>query len=486
MHLALVTRLTYFIMPADSPPPIKRRSAAPLLRPQSIAVIGAGDRLSSSGGAVLRNLIASNFRGRIVPVNPKGGELLGLPVARSILDVSPPCDLAVIVVRPDAILEVVRDAVTSGHRNFLVLPGGFAEGGDEGSARDRALRDLAQQHGLTIAGPNCAGLINLLDPETAFAATFLRDMPRGGKVALISQSGAIAEEIIASSHSMSIPLGAVATVGNAMHLGLTEYLDEFGADPNCNAVLIYAESFGDADAFRAVAKRVAVDKPIIVLGGGRTDAGRAAAFRHTGSRAMDDASAAAFYRECGMVRAASLRQLMLAGKAFSAHPHGIGKRVLILSNSGGPGVLCADRCMLEGLELPELPQNTAARLREILPAEASVANPLDLLADAREDRFAQTLIAALETGSETFDAILMIHVVPFMVDGGAVVARLAQLCSGADMAILHAMMGTLEHKSAWMAAMEIAGVPMFDNVEDMAEAAAMLARYRSQGVSPNS
>jgi acetyltransferase len=473
-------------MPSVSPDQNKRHSAARLLRPESIAVIGAGDRLSSSGGAVLRNLINSKFLGRIVPVNPKGGELFGLPVARSILEVSPPCDLAVIVVRPDAILDVVRDAVTSGHRSFLVLPGGFAESGEQGSARDLALRDLARQHGLTVAGPNCAGIINQLDATTAFAATFLRDMPRGGKVALISQSGAIAEEIIASSHSMSIPLGAVVTIGNAMHLGLTEYLEELGADPNCDAVLLYAESFGDVNAFREVAKRVACDKPIVVLGGGRTDAGRAAALRHTGSRAMDEPSAAAFYRDCGMVRAISLRQLMLAGKAFSAYPHGIGKRVLILSNSGGPGVLCADRCILEGLELPELPQNIAARLRETLPAEASVANPLDLLADAREDRFAQTLITALEWGAATFDAILMIQIVPFMVDGGAVVARLAQLCSGADMPILHAMMGTLEHKSAWMTAMETAGVPMFDNVEDMAEAAGLLARYGSQRASPTS
>ncbi|MEO8627799.1 MAG: CoA-binding protein [Betaproteobacteria bacterium] len=473
-------------MPSASPNQSKRHSAARLLHPQSIAVIGAGDRLSSSGGAVLRNLISSKFLGRIVPVNPKGGELFGLPVARSILDVSPACDLVVIVVRPDIILDVVRDAVTSGHRNFLVLPGGFAESGDQGSARDRALRELAQQHGLTVAGPNCAGIINQLDIETAFAATFLRDLPRGGKVALISQSGAIAEEIIASSHSMNIPLGAVVTVGNAMHLGLAEYLDEFGADPNCAVVLLYAESFGDMNAFRDAAKRVACTKPIVVLGGGRTAAGRAAALRHTGSHTMDEASAAAFYRDCGMVRAVSLRQLMLAGKAFSAHPHGIGERVLILSNSGGPGVLCADRCTLEGLELPKLPPNIAARLRQILPAEASVANPLDLLADAREDRFAQTLIAALEEGAAAFDAILIIHVVPFMVDGDAVVARLAQLCRGADMAILHAMMGTLEHKSAWMTAMETAGVPMFDNVEDMAEAAGLLARYRSQHPSPTS
>jgi acetyltransferase len=413
-----------------------------------------------------------------VPVNPKGGDLLGLAVARSLKEVSPACELAVIVVRPDSILEVVREAAATGHRNLLILPGGFAEGAEEGKARDRELRDLARQHGLTIGGPNCAGVIDLLDATAPFAATFLRDMPRGGGVALVSQSGAIAEEVIASSHSLGIPLGAVVSVGNAMHLGLSEYLTHLAADPRCRAILLYAESFGDATDFREVAREVTTRKPVIVLAGGRTPPGRAAAFRHTGSEAFTNEQAEDFCNDCGMVRANNLRELMLAGKAFAAHPRGIGPRVLVLSNSGGPGVLCTDRSALEGLQLPDLPAALASRLRGFLPPEAAVANPLDLLADAREDRFRDTLAAALEHGGGTFDAILMIHVVPFMVDGGAIVARLAELCRGAPLPILHSMMGTLEHKAEWMAALEAAGVPMFDDVEDMAVAAGSLARYR--------
>jgi len=445
------------------------------LRPESVALVGAGDRLTSSGGAVLRNLERSGFRGRIVPVNPKGGELFGLPVARSLAAVSPPCELTVIVVRPDTIMDVAHEAVTSGHRNLLILPGGFAEGGEEAKARDRELRALAAEHGLTVGGPNCAGTINLLDAAAPFAATFLRDLPRGGGVAL---SGAIAEEVIASSHRLGIPLGAVISVGNAMHLGLTEYLEELGADSACRAVLLYAESFGDVPRFRDVARRVSMRKPVVALVGGRTAPGRGAAFRHTGSQAPGSEEAEAFCTECGMVRATNLRRLMLAGKAFGAHPDGIGRRVLVLSNSGGPGVLCTDQTALEGLQLPDLPAALATRLRASLPPEAAIANPLDLLADARDDRFADTLTAALEQGA-SFDAILMIHVVPFMVDGGAVVSRLAALCRGAGLPILHTMMGTLERKAEWMASMEAAGVPMFDSAEDMAEAAGLLARYRA-------
>jgi acyl-CoA synthetase (NDP forming) len=455
------------------------RTTAAFLRPRSVALVGAGDRPTSSGGAVLRNLLRSGFRGRIVPVNPKGGELFGLPVAAALRDVSPPCDLAIVVVRPDAILDVVREAAASGHRHLLVLPGGFAEGGEEGKARDRELQALARAHGLTIGGPNCAGIIDLLDPALPFAATFLRDMPRGGGVALVTQSGAIAEEVIASSHTLGIPLGAVVSVGNAVHLGLTEYLDQFGDDANCRAILLYAESFGDAQRFRDVAQRVGARKPVIALSGGATHPGRGAVFRHTGSEALTEDQAEAFCRDSRMVRVTSLRGLMLAGKAFAGHPGGIGPRVLLLSNSGGPGVLATDRCAREGLQLPELPPALAARLAAFLPSEAAVANPLDLLADAREDRFGQTLTAALEEHGEAFDAILMIHVVPFMVDGAAIVSRLAELCAGARLPILHSMMGTLEHKAQWMAQMEAAGVPMFDNVEDMAVAAGLLARYRS-------
>ena len=167
---------------------------------------------------------------------------------------------------------------------------------------------------------------------------------------------------------------------------------------------------------------------------------------------------------------------MLAAKGFGRFHQGFGRRVLVLSNSGGPGVLATDRCSAEGLSLVDLPERLAGVLRQRLPAEASVANPLDLLADAREERFGDTLTSAL-IERDAFDAILMIHVVPFMVDAGPVIARLAPLCREAGLPILHSMMGTLEHRADWFAAMEAAGVPMFEDAEAMAECAGLLARY---------
>jgi acyl-CoA synthetase (NDP forming) len=451
---------------------------ASFLNPRSIAVVGAGERPTSSGGAVLRNLRISGYPGRIIPVNPKGGEIDGLKVAVSLTNMGSPVDLVAVLVRSDSIIDVVIEAADTGHRNILILPGGFAEAGESGRARDAALRELAAARGLTIGGPNCAGVINLLDPKSPFAATFFRDMPRGGGMAMISQSGAVVEEAIDASHDLNIPLGAVISVGNGMHLGIIEYLEELGRDPRCTAILLYIESFDDAARFGEAAGAAAKTKPVIALIGGRTPAGREAAFRHTGSRAADDAATDEFCRRSGVVRVKSLRRLLLAGKAFGAFPQGIGKRMLLLSNSGGPGVLAADQATDEGLLLPELPLAMAEKLRGFLPAEASIANPIDLLADARAERFSATLAAALETADGNFDAILMIHVVPFMVDAGAVIEALAALCAAAKLPVLHSMMGTLEHKEEWFARMEHAGVPTFKDAEEMCIAAGLLMRHR--------
>lgn len=445
----------------------------PFFAPRSVAVVGAGERATSSGGAVLKNLGASGFKGRIVPVNPKGGVIQGNEAKTSLREVVDPCDLAVIVVPPPSIPEVVRDAAASGHKNLLILPGGFAEAGEEGKRRDAEVRDFAAAHGLTIAGPNCAGIIG-----SGFAATFLRDLPKGGGAALVSQSGALAEEAIAASHVRHIPLGTVVSVGNAMQLGVDDYLAYLGDDPAVTSVLLYVESIDDPRRFRDIARKVASRKPVIGLFGGRTLEGGRAAAAHTGAIANDDAAIQAFAEDCGIVRVESMRRLMLAAKGFGRFPAGFGKRVLILSNSGGPGVLATDRASVEKLDLVELPERLKSVLRQRLPAEASVANPLDLLADAREERFASTLSSAL-VETEAFDAILMIHVVPFMVDAGPVIEAMAPLCREAKLPILHSMMGTLVHRADWFRTMEEAGVPMFEDAEAMAECAGLLARYRT-------
>jgi acetyltransferase len=452
-----------------------RPDLAPFLNPASIAVVGAGERPTSSGGAVLSMLKRAGYRGRIVPVNPKGGIIQGLAAVTSVRMISPPVDLVAVLVRPDLILDVVREAAECGHRNLLILPGGFAEAGAEGRQRDARLRELAGEFGLTIGGPNCAGSINLLDAEQPFAATFFRDLPRGGGVAMISQSGALIEEAIAASHRLHIPLGAVVSVGNGMHLGVADYLRYFADDPKCTVILLYMESLGDEPVLAEVARTASLRKPVVALIGGRTVPGQAAAFSHTGSRAVDEHGAAEFCHRNGLLRVTSLRALMLAGKVLGRYPQGLGKRVLLLSNSGGPGVLAADQAVESGLQLPGLSADLTQALRALIPAEATVSNPMDLLADAREDRFAAVLQAVLR--ADEFDAILMIHVVPFMVEAKAVVDEIARLARSARIPLMHAMMGTLPDREEWFACLEGAAVPVFDDAEDMCLAAGLAATW---------
>jgi acetyltransferase len=456
------------------------RDLRPFFAPKSVAVMGASERASSSGGAVLQNLRIAGFTGEILPVNPKGGSMFGLEVKKSLAELARPAELAVIVIRPDMILDAVREAASTGHRHLLILPGGFAEAGEAGMARDKELRDLIAKEGLTVAGPNCAGIIHL--PKGApYAATFLRDMPPGpnrhGSIAFITQSGALGEEAIAAAKSLAIPLGSLVSVGNGIQLGVTDYLEYLGGLDSISAVLLYIESIEDMARFKEVARGVVARKPVVALYGGRTAQGADAAARHTGAKPLAEKAIASFCEESCLLRVKSLRQLLLAAKGFGAFPQGIARRALILSNSGGPGVICADEAAAQGLDLAPLPKAMVERLRAELPAEAAIANPIDLLADAREERFGFTLETAVKEGEGSFDVLLGIHVVPFMVDASPVVARMAELAAGVKTPFLYSMMGTLPGKAEWFASLEGQGVPVFNDVEAMAECAGLLARY---------
>jgi acyl-CoA synthetase (NDP forming) len=282
--------------------------------------------------------------------------------------------------------------------------------------------------------------------------------------------------MIAEAHVMRLPVGTIVSVGNALQIGIEDHLEHLGDDATIASVLLYIESFEDPVRFRAIARRVAARKPVIALVGGRTAPGARAAAAHTGAVANSGTAIAAFCADCGVLQVNSLRRLLLAAKALGAFPHGFGRRILVLSNSGGPGVVCTDRAASEELELVSLPEAMAKTLRAALPHEASVANPLDLLADAREDRFGLTLESAIRDGAGAFDAILGIHVVPFMV-ADPVVTRLAELAPQVGIPMMHSMMGTLPQKDEWFARLELAGIPVFNDVEAMATCAGLLARY---------
>ncbi|MBI37769.1 MAG: hypothetical protein CL568_09325 [Alphaproteobacteria bacterium] len=455
---------------------VQKRDCRPFLQPKSVAVVGASERLSSSGGAVLRNIISSKFPGDVIPVTPKNEKVLGITSVKSLLELSTPAELVVIVVRPDLILDIVDEAAISGHKNLMILPGGFSEAGPVGQVRESELLRKTDAAGITVFGPNSAGCIHL-NKHSPFAATFLRDLPLGGGIALISQSGAISEEIIATGNKNSLPISTVISVGNAVHLEVIDYLEFLGEQDTCSCILLYMESVNNIKNFERVARKITKKKPVVALIGGRTMEGGHAVRNHTGGLAMTDSEAVSFMQKCGIIRVKSLRQLMLAAKGFGFFPQGIGNRILLFSNSGGPGVITTDHLIDNNLKMPPLPKEYSRDLKNLLPPEAAVSNPIDMLADAREDRFEAAFLSALKHCKNEYDAILMIHVVPFMVDANPVINVMSSLAKKASFPVFHSMMGTLENKIEWFTKMENSGVAMFENSEDMAESASILAQY---------
>lgn len=453
------------------------RDLGAFFHPRRVAVVGADESPTRSGGAVMRNLGRAGFTGEIIPVDAMGGSIFGVEARPSLRDLAEPADLVVIAVKPEAIPGVVEDAAAGGHKNLLILSGGLAESGADGWNRERRVAETAKSAGITIAGPNCAGIIRI-GPHHRFAATDLRNLPPGGGIAFISQSRALAEEVVTRARGTPLPVGTVVSVGNTLDLGIEDYVEYLGHDEDVDAILLYVESIKDPERLLLAARAISSRKPIVALMPGRTEAGRQAAGAHTGLSPMMPEAADAFLEQAGVLRATTLRELLLAARGFGFFPQGIGPRALILSNSGGPGVIAADAAALRGMELPPLPAALAAELRANLPGGASVANPIDLPADAPEDRFGFALERALTHGRETFDALMLIHVIPFMVDERAVVERLAELARGAGLPILHSMMGSVPQHDDWSRILADAGVPLFDNAQDMAVTASLLARYR--------
>lgn len=457
--------------PPATAPAARTRDIAAMLRPRRIAVIGAADGPVSTGGAVLRNLLAGGFDGEIVPVHPRARHVAGLPARADIGALSPPADLVVVAVRAEATVDAIATAAASGHRRFLLLPGGFAEAGPEGEARDRALRGLAAAHGLSLIGPNCAGFVHLRGGARV-AATLMGGLPPGGAIAVVSQSGAVAEEAIALANARGLPLGSVISIGNAADLDAAAFLAYFAGDPQTRSIALYVEALRDPRAFAAAARQARdAGKRIVALFGGTSAAGAAAAARHTGANAraqdIDD-----LCKQTGIVRAPNARMLMLSAALMAADARPTGRRVLVVTNSGGPGVLCADRLAALGLGLPVLPRALAEALRAALPAGCAVANPLDILADAREDRFGAALDLAAGRASGC-DALMVIQGVPRMVDPQPIAARVAALAGRSGVPVMHALIGTVPGRAALTRMLQAAGVAVFDDVDDMAVCAAL-------------
>ena len=388
-----------------------------LFEPRSIAVIGASRNANRIGGALFRNLWKTGFSGTVYPVHPEAREIDGITAYRTIADVPGTVDMAVIAVPAAQVSGVVDECLAKGVRGLVVISAGFGETSDDGRAEERAMLDRVRAAGARLVGPNCMGLMNT-DPRVGLNASFAPIFPPRGRVALATQSGALGLAMLEYIGRLHFGLSTFVSVGNKLDVSGNDLIQYWAADDRTDVIVLYLESFGNPKNFSTLARRVSRKKPIVALKAGRSHVGARAASSHTGALASNDAMVDALFKHTGVIRANTLQELFDVSTLLAHQPLPLGRRVAIVTNAGGPGILAADAAEAHGIELATLRPETIEALTEFLPAAASVSNPVDMLASAPADHYRKA-IAALQA-DENVDSILAIFVPPLVTDPNAV------------------------------------------------------------------
>ncbi len=382
-------------------------SLRPFFQPRSVAVVGASRDPSSIGYRVVDALVMNRFQGPVYPVNPKATVVGSIPAYPSVGILPSPVDLAIVAVPRDAVLGVVDECAERGVRALVVITSGFAEIGAQGRDLQDRLVEKVRGYGMRLVGPNCMGLLNT-DPQVRLNASFAQVFPPAGRVAMLSQSGALGLAILRGARHLHLGLSTFVSVGNKADVSGNDLLQYWEEDPGTDVILLYLESFGNPRRFARIARRVSRHKPIVAVKGGRTTAGHRAAGSHTAALAASDVGVEALFRQTGIIRAETLDDMFALAAALGSQPLPSGRRVAILTNAGGPAILCADSCESAGLTVGELSDDTAARLRTFLPPAASVRNPVDLIASAGPADYEQAIETVLPAAE--VDALILVYI----------------------------------------------------------------------------
>ncbi len=444
-------------------------SMRPFFEPRGVAVIGVNRERGRIGSEVFHNLIEAGCSVPVYPVHPQAGEINGHPVFARVTDIPGTVDLAVIVVPAARVLAAVDECIAKGVKALVVISAGFGEVGAEGRALEAALLDKVRAAGVRMVGPNCMGLLNT-DPAVNLNATFSPVYPPPGRVAMSTQSGALGLAILDYARRLDLGISTFVSVGNKADVSSNDLIQYWAEDPRTSVILLYLESFGNPRKFSQIARRVAREKPIVAVKSGRSASGARAASSHTGALASSDAVVDALFTQAGVIRTNTLEELFDVATLLAHQPLPKGRRVAILTNAGGPGILAADACEAQGLELPSLSDDTIAELRSFLPAAASVGNPVDMIASASAEGYGRALTALLR--DERVDSVLVIFIPPLVTHPDDV-ARAVRAASAAvpGKPVLGIFM------SAQGAAPMLAPIPCFAFPESAAVALARAATY---------
>ena len=449
--------------------------------PRSVAVIGASTKPHKLGHAVLDNLVNGGFltdTRMVYPINPKAKSILGLPAYPSITEVPDPVDLAVIVIPYPLVPDALR---TCGEKNIpavIVITAGFRESGMEGLQRERELVEIAVQYNIRLIGPNCLGVI---DTNTPLNASFSAGLPPGGPMAFMSQSGALGTAILDWAKAGRLGLSKFVSLGNKADVSETDLLRAWSDDPHSRVILCYIEGLPDGQEFINVARQVSKKKPIIALKSGITQAGSRAVSSHTGSLAGSEQAYQSAFRQAGVLRANSLQDLFDYARAFGYLPPLEGDRIAIVTNAGGPGILATDALERAGLRLARFDPECIRALEQFLPDAASAANPVDVLGDARSDRyrFAIEQIA----GDAHVDGILVILAPQALTDITETAKVVTEVAGKIDLPVLTCFMGEMQVK-AGIEILENHNVPNFSYPERAAMVLKGMSTYRRYKAEP--
>jgi acetyl coenzyme A synthetase (ADP forming)-like protein len=398
-----------------------------IFSPRSIAVVGASRNRNSIGFALLHNLVSNQFNGTIFPVNPHAESIHSLKAYPSMDAIPDPVDLAVIMVPKKLVQEVVEQCIDKGVRGLIVISAGFGETDAEGLEMERRLRETVRAANVRMIGPNCMGVINT-EPEFSLDATFSPTPARRGSIGFVSQSGALGVAVLNAAADLSIGLTQFVSMGNKADVSGNDLVEYWENDPETRVICMYLESFGNPRHFTEIAKRVSRKKPILIVKSGRTAEGARAASSHTGAIAGADLPVSAFLAQIGVLRANTITELFDTARALDHCPLPADNRVAILTNAGGPAIMATDACVNLDLEIAQLSKATQQALGEFLPAEASVGNPIDMIASATPDDYAKALQVLL--ADDQVDMVMVINVKPLVGNPIAVMNEVGRTIPG--------------------------------------------------------
>jgi len=380
--------------------------------PRSIAVIGASRKRGTIGGEIFHNLLSYGFAGVVYPVNPNAEVIQAVPAYNTVEDIQGNVDLAIIAVPSQHVIDAAHQCARKGVRALIVISSGFAEIGEAGYGRQRELVQICRRTGMRLIGPNCMGLVNT-NPKIRLNATFAPQTPPTGRIGFSSQSGALGLAILEYAQALDLGISTFVSVGNKTDISGNDLISYWESDPDTDVILMYLESFGNPRKFSHIARRVGRTKPIVAVKSGRMPAGARATSSHTGALlASSDITVDALFKQSGVIRTDTLEEMFRVASLLAHQPLPLGRRVGIVTNAGGPGILCADTCEANGLTIPVLAAETQAKLRACLPAEATVINPVDMIASASAEHYREVI--GIVAADPAIDAVIVIFIPPLV------------------------------------------------------------------------